>query len=389
MLKIQARFNNLFWLISTYLLAPLFYSLIFLKKKQDLPTKILVVSPARIGDLACITPVFREIRNNFPSAYLTVITTADSKDLLRNNPHIDEVISVTDYPGIVEKLTLIGKLRKRDYDWAVTTSPVNAFIDVVAFWSLIPGRAITTYKDLGEAHRLITVFNNHRLEFQKNTRVLRHCLDLLKFMGIKESSEKKELFIKPEEEKKVSDFLRKRGLNDGDLLVGISVTSGVGLNEWFADRFAQLADRLIKGLQAKIVFIGSAGERPRVEEVQKMMENGSTNTCGEFKLYELPALLKRMKLFISGDVGPLYVADAVDTPTVAIFGPNNAKEQSPQSKHHRIIYKDIYCAPCSSIFLGARVCKEGHLRCLKEITVDEVFGVVQDLIKEIENNEKD
>ena len=333
-----------------------------------------------------MTPVFREVKKKFPDSRLTAITTASSYGILKNNPRIDEIISVTDYQGIIKKIGLIKRLKKAKYDWGITVSPINTFINIISFWALIPERAITTYKRLGKTHKLVSVFHNHRLEYKKNTLVLRHCLNLLKFMGIKDYSEEKEIFTTSEEEKKASEFLAKQKLKSDDLLIGISVTSGVKLNEWLPDRFARVTDQFIEKLRAKIIFVGSADERSRVEEVQKMMQYDSINSCGNFKLHELPALFKKLKLFISGDVGPLYIADAVDIPVVVIVGPNNMAEQSPLGKKSRFLQKDIYCTPCASIFVGVRTCKEGHLRCLKEITVEEVFEAGRDLI--ITNYEK-
>lgn len=373
--------NNFFWLFLTYFLAPYFYLRIFLfRRRKNIPSKILVIQTAKIGDLVCTTPVFREIKKKFPSCFLAVLVISRTKGILKNNPRADEIISINDYPGIGGKFKLFSKLRKEKYDWALAMLP-DSFNNIIAFWSLVPDRAATTHRYSGEMAWLLSFFNNYRLEYKRHTPLMRHYLNLLKFIGIENVSEEKEIFIRPEEEKKALDFLKARNLSGADLLIGMSVTSGVKIRDWQPAKFADLADKLIKERNAEIIFIGSAGNSFQVEEVQKMMRNNSHNACGIFELNELPALLKKLKLFISVDTGPLYLADAVGVSVVDIAGPIDTNELYPLSGKSRLIKKDIYCAPCSFMFQPPLFCKEGHFKCLKDITVEEVFNAALDLIQ--------
>lgn len=378
--KIQAHFNNLFWLSSTYLLAPYFYFLIFLAKKKSARLKILVVSPARIGDLICITPVFREIKKKFPDCHLTAVIASSSKDILKNNIRIDETILVTDCAKVTEKIRLIKKLRKEKYDIGIIVLPTDAFVNIISFWSLIPKRISFTQKDLGKTHRLLSVFNNYRLEHKRNDSLIKCFLNLLKFIGIEEFSEKREIFVKAEEERKAAGFLKAQNLSSNDLLVGISCTAGAKLKEWASDKFASLADKLVQEKNAKIIFIGSLDDKAVIEKTQRMMQNKSIDASGYFKLHELPALLKELKLFISVDTGTLYMADALGVSVVNIAGPVDVNELCPLNDRSKIIQKKIYCIPCSHMFYVPNFCKEGHLKCLKEITKEEVFDVASELI---------
>ena len=378
--------ENFFWVFSTYLLAPYFYFLIFLRKKtgnrcESRKLKILVIQTAKIGDLVCATPVFQAIKKKFPSSYLSAIITSKTKDILKNNPRLDEIILITDYPGIMEKIRLMKKLRKAEYDWVINLCPTNLVNKIIAFWSLVANRVTTTYKYSGKMTRILSVFNNYRSEYQRHTSILKHRLSLLGFMDIKDCSTEKEIFIHSKEEEKALDFLRKNNLSEEDLLIGISVVAGNKLKQWGLDRFANLADQLTDKLKARIIFTGSADDQSAVAKVQKMMQNSSVNASGCFKLYELPALLKKLKLFIGVDTGPLYIANTVGAPVIVISGPCDAREQSPSGDKVRIIQKDIDCVPCSFVISSARSCKQGHRRCLEEITPKEVFTIAADLIQ--------
>ena len=381
MRRIKAYLNNFFWLFLTYFAAPYLYFRILFRPSANEVKKILVIQFTKIGDLVCTTPVFREIREKFPSAYLAVLVRSDTKDILKNNSRINEIISINDYQGIKGRFKLIKKLGREKYDWAFNFSPIDILANIIAFWALIPNRVTTVYKGAGEMVRVLSVFNNHRLEFKQHTSLLKHYLTLLKFLGIEARSEKKEVFIKPEEEKKALDFLRRNNLSREDFLVGISCTSGIPFRQWELEKFAALADLLTERLKAKIFFIGTAGDFSKNEKVQKIMRQSSINAAGAFKLYELSAFLKNLKLFISMDTGPIYIANAMHVPVVDIAASDDMAEQSPSGPNVIIIQKDLYCAPCLCVFSGIRYCKEGHLRCIKEITPEEVFRACQELLK--------
>ena len=370
--RFKAYFHNFFWLFLTYILSPYLYGQIFFNKKIG-AGKILIIQLTKIGDLVCTTPVFREIKKKFPSSYLAVLARSDTRDILRNNPRIDEIISMNDYPGIAGRFKLIKKLKQDRYDWVFNFSPIDLAANIIGFWSLIPHRAATTYGKAGEIVKALSVFNNYRLEFKPHTHLLGHYLSLLKVLGIEAKSPEKEIFIKPEEEEKAADFLRKYNLSREDLLVGISCTSGIPFRQWELGRFAELADLLTEKLKAKVIFIGSSADFVKNEKVQKIMKYNSVNAAGLFKLYEFPAFLKNLKLFVSMDTGPIYIANALGIPIVDIAASDDMAEQSPAGPNVIKIQKDLYCSPCLCVFSGVRFCKEGHLRCIKDITVEEVF----------------
>lgn len=377
---IGAYLNSFFWLFLTYFLAPYFYFRIFLlEKKKNTPLKILVIYTAKIGDLVCATPVFREIKKKFPLAYLTVLVVSKAAGVLRNNPRIDKIILIDNYESVASKLRLLRELRKEKYDWAFNVFP-DSFTNIISFWSLIANRATTTYKYSGEITRLLSIFNNHCLEYKNHTSIARHYLNLLRFIGIEEVSEKREIFIGPEEERKTSDFLRQNNLEVNDLFVGIGAVPGNKFKQWDPQKYANLADQLVSKLNAKIIFTGTTDNRTQVANIQKMMHSNSINSAGYFKLHELPAFLKKLKLFISVDSGPVYIADAVGTPVVDIVGSFDPQEQTPAGNKYKILQKDKPLANCSFIDPLSFDCLRWYQQQLQKVTPEEVFEAVASLL---------
>jgi len=379
--KIRGYSQSFFWVFITYLLSPVLYLQIFLKrKKTSSDLKILIIQIGKIGDMICTTPLFREIKKKFPESRLDVIIIPRSQDILKNNPHINRTILITDYPRLADKFKLINKLRKERYDWALSLDIAGAFLNILAFWSLIPSRITMTYKHAGEIMQSLFIFSNFRLEYKRGTSVLEHRLSLLKFMGIENPSEQKEVFFTPDEEKKAADFLQSQGISNREKLIGISVSAGIKETEWEVARFAELADRLTDELGAEVVFIGSKSDQSRINQVQNLMKNRTVDSSSHFALREVAALMKNFKLLISVDSGPVYIADALNVPIIDIMGPSDLKEQSPSGRS--IIIKTADCGPCLFVFTGARspFCKNRSFRCLSGVTVQEVFQAAKNLI---------
>lgn len=376
----QYRENILFLLLS-FLFAPFFYGLIY-KFKHRKKLKILVIQTAKIGDVVCSTPVFREIKKYYPESFLSVLVIPLVGDILINNPYIDEIIFLDrkKYFGIKGILKLIKKIRKKHFDWSFVLLP-GILNYIIPFYAGIPNRVITTSKYATRGAKLLFVFNNYRLRYERHTLALKHYLNLLKFIGIKETNPKKEIFIGSIEEKKAFYFLEKHNLKQEEFIIGMSITAGNKFKEWSRENFAQLADKLIENHVANIIFFGSDTEYDEIIKMQSIMKNKSINSSRKFSLSEIPALFKHLNLFISVDTGSLYIANAMGIPVIDIAGPIDIHEQPPLGDMCEIVQKKIDCIPCSFVLPPARFCKKKHRRCIKEISVNDVYIAVKKILK--------
>jgi len=385
MIKFTKQYlENIFFILFTFFLSPFFYLLIFIRKckkgKIKKPLKILVIQTAKIGDVVCSTPVFREIKKYYPKSFLSVLIIPLTKGILVNNPYIDEIIlfDKKKYSKISEISKFIKGIKKRKFNWSFSLTP-GILNSSISFWAGIPNRVITTSKYSTQGAKLISIFNNYHLEYKRHTLALRHYLNLLKFININQVSEKKEIFVGSSEENKAIQFFKKNNLKQGDFLVGISVTAGKEFKEWAPNKFSQLADRIIDELKARVIFTGSERDKITIKKVQFLMKNKSLRVT-KFKLIELISLLKRMSLFIGVDTGPLYIANALEVPVIDIAGPCSMKSQCPIGKKIIIVKKEINCYPCSFVSSAPNYCKEGHMRCIKGISVNDVYIAVKKIL---------
>jgi ADP-heptose:LPS heptosyltransferase len=81
-------------------------------------------------------------------------------------------------------------------------------------------------------------------------------------------------------------------------------------------------------------------------------------------------------LFVGPDSGPMHIASTTDTPIVAYFGPTLPTHFAPWKAKARLLETDQECRPCRQ-----RECPHGDIRCLRDITVDDVIEVVKRVIQ--------
>lgn len=382
--KINRYFENAFFIVVSFLLAFFFYGLALIHKlNYDKKLRVLIIQTAKIGDLVCSTPVFSQIKKKYPDSFLAVLVISRVEGVLINNPYIDKIIFIDQkkYLGIWGAFGLVKLIKNYRFNWSLTLLPgiLNNFIP---FWAGIPNRVVTLSRYTSRGAKILSIFGNYKLEYKRHTLATSHYLKLLKFIGIDNVNGKKEIFTTPELEKKALSFLNNKGLNKNNFLIGISVTAGNEFKEWSLNKFSQLADKLIDQYRAKIVFIGSSQDKVKISEVRSKMKNQSIDTSQSFELSEAPALFKRLNVFISVDTGSLYMANAMNVPVVNIAGPIDIYEQPPLNDKCIIVQKKLNCLPCSFVLPPARFCHKGDKRCIKEISVDDVFEAVNTLIKD-------
>ncbi|MBA4322721.1 MAG: hypothetical protein C0408_07885, partial [Odoribacter sp.] len=147
--------------ILTHLFSPLINLLIFLKRGKKI-SRILVIQTAKIGDLICSTPVFKEIKKKYPEAYLAVMVNPITKELLGHNPYVNEIIAVksTDCTGLSGKIKLSGLIRKGKYNVALCLNP-NVPFAVAMFWGLVPERLSVMPDFAGITFRIASAFHTH------------------------------------------------------------------------------------------------------------------------------------------------------------------------------------------------------------------------------------
>jgi heptosyltransferase I len=102
--------------------------------------------------------------------------------------------------------------------------------------------------------------------------------------------------------------------------------AGWGAKRWPAERYGEVARELAKdGLRSVINY--GPGEEPLAADALAASAGAAIPT--KCSITELIALMRRAKLFIGGDTGPMHMAAALGVPVVGIFGPTDPARNGP------------------------------------------------------------
>jgi heptosyltransferase-2 len=138
---------------------------------------------------------------------------------------------------------------------------------------------------------------------------------------------------------------------------------------WPAEYFAELSGRLA-GAGYQVWVLGSAKER----ELGAGITQGRADIhdlSGRTRLEDVVDLLASAQAAVSNDSGLMHVAAAVGTRLVAIYGSSSPRMTPPLSPAAQLLYLGLDCSPCFQ-----RNCPLGHLNCLRQIGVDQVFAAL-------------
>jgi len=143
---------------------------------------------------------------------------------------------------------------------------------------------------------------------------------------------------------------------------------------WAPARFAEVG-RALQAEGASVALVGGPGDRAAVDAVRGGLPT-ALDLCARTTVGELAAILEGADLVITNDTGPMHLAAAVGTPTVALFGSTSPEWTGPRGAGHRVLRHPVPCSPCFR-----RDCTIGY-PCLTGIDAGEALEASRSLLRE-------
>lgn len=128
---------------------------------------------------------------------------------------------------------------------------------------------------------------------------------------------------------------RERLAAYGERVVTLHPGSGSPRKNWPAERFADLARRLMRNGLGRPVWVVGEADAAAWDEVRRLVPGAPV--IREPDVVELAALLAAAACHVGNDSGVTHLAAAVGTPTVALFGPTDPGRWCPRGKRVRIL----------------------------------------------------
>lgn len=338
--------------------------------------KVLIIRLSSLGDVVLATPVVELLKKHHPTAEVDFLVKKEYSELLKGNGCLRRVIPFDgrgEHKRARGLLALISELKKEGYTHLIDLhGNLRSRIISALLWN----SKICRYDKQAIKRRML--LRGFRPD-------IRHTVDayltaltplLPEEAGLKPAPS---IHISAEEERGAEKLLHKSGFPDGSVLIGLNPSAKWPTKRWTEEGFVNIGKRAVNELESRVLIFGGPDEKGLCERIADAIGHGAFSVAGKTGLKESAALMKRCRVFVTNDSGPMHMATAVGTPVVAIFG-STVKEFgfSPLGKSV-VVEKELKCRPCS--LHGSERCPEGHFECMKGISADEVFEKVKRMVK--------
>jgi heptosyltransferase II len=348
--------------------------------------KILIINTYGIGDVLFTTPIISNLRLAYPKAFIAYLANRRTADFLQYHPDIAKVFVYerdefaesyrrNPFEFIQKSFEFFISIKQQDFE-VVFDFSLNSTFGFLSFVSGIKKRVGFDYHKRGR-------FLTHRVPLSgyENKHVVEYYLDLLRLMEIPIKSVPINLDVPSRDIKWAQEWLNKHKVNPAKPLIAVLPGGGASWGKdarykrWSAPKYAYLIDKIIENFDAAIILMGDSKEEELCREVVNLAHFPLHFAVGETSLLGLAALLKQCRGAIVNDGGPLHVAAAVGVKTVSIFGPVDPQVYGPYPvANHTVVQKILPCQPCYRRF---RMANCGHISCLGELSVEEVYGKIK------------
>ena len=323
-----------------------------------------------MGDMLCVVPLLRGIRQRYPDAFIAVMSSPVNHDVMVNNPYVDQVIRYdkSEFLGRAwirwgRVVAFLKFLRREGFELAVVPSTVSTSVtsDLLAYCSGASYRIGAGWID-GVVNPS-GVFHNSPVSLQWGELSHRHQtlrnLDIAHDLWLNVTDLSSEISLTEGEKEEATVFAAANHLVPG-AFVSFHPGAGKPSNRWDAEKFAAVAERLHGELRTAIAITRGPMDDVPVSEMQsrlaipyQLIENKS--------IRQVAAILFLARLVITNDTGIMHVAAAVGTPVLSLFGPTDPEQWAPIGTDHRYI-----------------VGKDGDVNT---ISVDEVVKVAREMLR--------
>ncbi|MBI3601599.1 MAG: glycosyltransferase family 9 protein [Candidatus Omnitrophica bacterium] len=277
---------------------------------------ILIVRTDRIGDVILTTPAIKALRKSYPMARISVLVAASTQDLVRGNPYLDEIWldeRSGRHKGWIGFLQLARDIRRPQFD-AVFIFHTKRRYNLACFLAGVPVRI--GYKN--EKYGFLLTSGIKDIRFQGKRHEAEYCLDVLKTVGIEDAD--LDFFVPTDKQAEnwATHWLTSNGLSR-DEIIAVHAGASDPAKCWPSERFADLINSLHQRTNCKIVLIGSLQTKALSLQITQLCQSAPLDLTGQTSLAQTVSLLRRCRLLISNDSGPVHIAAAVGIGVISLF----------------------------------------------------------------------
>lgn len=273
--------------------------------------KICIVKLSALGDIIHSMVVLQFIKQKYPTSTIDWVVESAFKDILKNNPHVDNVITVNlksikkNKLKIFSEIKNIRKLSKNNYDIVIDA---QGLLKSAIVSKLISGKVTAGFSKDSIREGIASLLYTKTADIAYDKNVIDRNVTLINQSLDMQISKDDILSKKP--------FLFSGFSNSGKtdilLVLGASRENKIYPKE----KFAELAE-LLKEYKIEAIWANEY-EKDAADYIASKCSN--VTTCDKMSLDKLKDKISNSTLLIGGDTGPTHMAWGLNVASITIFG---------------------------------------------------------------------
>jgi heptosyltransferase-1 len=299
--------------------------------------RFLIIRLSSIGDIVHALPAVAALGETYPQAEIHWVVETRHAVLLQGNPFVHRVINLDTLgwrANLASRRTVksvmqgIAALRQVEYDAALDFQGL--------YKSALIARLSRSSQRLGLAEPWLrepaaAAIYTERVAPRRGSHIIEMNMALVERLGVGPVARERWQFplpCSPEDDQYVERQLALRGCDD---FMVVNPGGGWKNKCWPPENYAELIRRMAAAFPGNIFLTGSSAEEPLIQGIIQQADSPRVKHFPSTITQFIP-LVRRAKLFLGGDTGPLHLAAAVRTPIVALYGPTDPARNGPFSE---------------------------------------------------------
>ena len=288
-----------------------------------IPQSLCLLRLSALGDVTHVVPLVRTLQRHWPQVRLHWVIDKAGYKLLEG---LEGVVFHTydKKTGIAGMRALRRELPAQGFD-ALLQMQVAFRANLLS--AFIPARRRVGY-DRSRSKDLHGLFINERIPDRPGIHVLDAMGSFCEPLGLRQDTVAWRLPVPAE----AHAWAAAQWPQDGQRTLVISPCSSHERRNWYADRYAAVADHAVsRGWRVVLCGGRSELERRTADAIIASMQATPLDLVGKDTLKQLPALLARADLVMTPDSGPMHIANAMGAAVLGLHAASNPLRSGPYS----------------------------------------------------------
>ncbi|MDH2432240.1 putative lipopolysaccharide heptosyltransferase III [Pokkaliibacter sp. MBI-7] len=326
--------------------------------------RVLVIMLRHHGDVLLTSPVFSTLKNHYPHLQIDALVYADTSPMLKGHPAISQLHLIDrrwkKQGGITQlkgEWQLLRQLRQRHFDLTLHLTPHwrGAWLNRLLRprYALVPD--FQKDKRNGALWRgSFTDFYPYQAGAERHT--VDKNLEAVRYLGIEPGAADSRLLLCPGEEAQASALAHLQRHHVDTPYILVHPTSRWLFKCWEEQALAETLDHLAsQGWPLVLTAAPDPQELAMVERILARLHIARpVNLAGQLNLQELAALIAGARAYLGVDSVPMHIAAAMQTPSVALFGPSQACEWGPWQAPGKVISSRDFPRPTGEVVTNSK-----------------------------------